>query len=179
MQQAGGTRRVIAYGWPICWADRRDRPDDQRAAVAHGTGVVPGPAVDVADDAARVLRPDRAGEPACGLWRAYAVPKAIRPCDGTLLAPRYRGNAFVALRGSWNRGHPTGHLVLRISFDERGQPQAFDELLTGFIDGDGSHFYGRSLGIAIDGALLRPVVALCDIGLPNNERVRGRAPHPV
>lgn len=102
---------------------------------------------------------DRTGEPARGLWRAYAVPKAMRLYDGTLLAPRYRGNAFVALRGSWNRGHPTEYLVLRISFDERGQPQAFDESLTGFVDGDGSNYYGRSVGIAI--APSRPTVLCC------------------
>ena len=44
----------------------------------------------------------------------------------------YRGSAFVALHGSWNREHPTGYKVVRIVFRD-GQPDHFEDFLTGFL----------------------------------------------
>jgi glucose/arabinose dehydrogenase len=67
----------------------------------------------------------------------------------------YQNDAFVAMRGSWNRSKPSGYKVVRVHF-ENGQPARFDDFLTGFlINNDRSHF-ARLVGLAVnrDGSLL-------------------------
>ncbi len=141
------------YGWPICWADRR--VDPMTNAPPSRMALEPNQPRPSMLPLTRREYCDRT-EPPRGVWHAHAAPMAMRFYDGTMFPPRYRGSAFVALSGSWNRGQPVGYSVLLVRFDERGQPQAFDEFLSGFLDGDGSYFYGRPVGIAVaaDGALL-------------------------
>jgi glucose/arabinose dehydrogenase len=67
----------------------------------------------------------------------------------------YRGDAFVALHGSWNRGKRTGYKVVRV-FTKNGVPTgAYEDFMTGFVV-DGSKVWGRPVGVAAahDGALL-------------------------
>ena len=67
----------------------------------------------------------------------------------------YRGDAFVALHGSWNRVPPAGYSVARIRFQD-GKPVRMEEFLTGFLTQDGAAHFGRPAGLAVapDGALL-------------------------
>jgi hypothetical protein len=67
----------------------------------------------------------------------------------------YRGDAFVALHGSWNRGKRTGYKVVRV-FAKNGVPTgAYEDFMTGFV-ADGAKVWGRPVGVAAahDGALL-------------------------
>jgi glucose/arabinose dehydrogenase len=67
----------------------------------------------------------------------------------------YRGDAFVALHGSWNRSHPTGYKVIRLPF-ENGKPTgAYEDFVTGFVSSDSS-VWARPVGLTVahDGALL-------------------------
>jgi len=67
----------------------------------------------------------------------------------------YRGQAFVALHGSWNRAKRTGYKVVIVKFDH-GQPTGeYEDFLTGFVVDDHS-VWGRPVGVAVahDGALL-------------------------
>jgi glucose/arabinose dehydrogenase len=67
----------------------------------------------------------------------------------------YRGQAFVALHGSWNRAKRTGYKVVVARF-EHGQPTGeYTDFLTGFVVDDHS-VWGRPVGVAVahDGALL-------------------------
>jgi glucose/arabinose dehydrogenase len=41
--------------------------------------------------------------------------------DGEQFPAEYRGDAFVALKGSWNRSEPTGYKVVRVRFKD-GRP---------------------------------------------------------
>src|SRR6266516_4690341 len=41
--------------------------------------------------------------------------------DGEQFPAEYRGDAFVALKGSWNRSGPTGYKVVRVRFKD-GRP---------------------------------------------------------
>jgi glucose/arabinose dehydrogenase len=69
--------------------------------------------------------------------------------------PGYRGGAFVAQHGSWNRKPPSGYRVVFIPF-AAGRPQGIPrDVLTGFLDDDGNA-QGRPVGLAVDatGALL-------------------------
>jgi len=67
----------------------------------------------------------------------------------------YRGQAFVALHGSWNRSKRTGYKVVIVKFNH-GQPTGeYEDFLTGFVVDDRS-VWGRPVGVAVahDGALL-------------------------
>jgi hypothetical protein len=67
----------------------------------------------------------------------------------------YRGDAFVALHGSWNRGKRTGYKVVRVKL-ENGRPTGeYEDFLTGFVVDDHG-VWGRPVGVAVahDGALL-------------------------
>jgi glucose/arabinose dehydrogenase len=64
---------------------------------------------------------------------------------GSQFPAEFRHDAFLALRGSWNRNPPTGDKLVRIRFDPQGRPLAFEDF----------HF-GRLVGTAVasDGSLL-------------------------
>ena len=67
----------------------------------------------------------------------------------------YQNDAFVTMRGSWNRTQPSGYKVTRVHF-EGGKPTRIDDFVTGFlVDGNRAQF-GRPVGIATmpDGSLL-------------------------
>lgn len=67
----------------------------------------------------------------------------------------YRNDAFVTMRGSWNRNPPVGYKVVRLRF-ENGKPTQFEDFVTGFLTKNGTAQFGRPVGTAVapDGALL-------------------------
>ncbi len=70
----------------------------------------------------------------------------------------YRGSAFVALHGSWNRAQPTGYKIVRVPF-RNGRPEgSYENFATGFWVGGlrRAEVWGRpaALAVAKDGALL-------------------------
>ncbi|MCO5734202.1 YbhB/YbcL family Raf kinase inhibitor-like protein [Rhizobium sp. SSA_523] len=95
-------------------------------------------------------------EPQIG-YTAHSAPMQMAFYDGQAFPEEYRGDAFVAMRGSWNRRPPSGYEVLRIKF-ENGEPVGAEHFLQGFLirQQDGSYGYlARLAGIAVgkDGAL--------------------------
>jgi glucose/arabinose dehydrogenase len=67
----------------------------------------------------------------------------------------YRGGAFIAQHGSWNRKPQSGYRVIFVPF-AGGRPQGTArDVLTGFLTADGDA-QGRPVGLAVDstGALL-------------------------
>jgi hypothetical protein len=67
----------------------------------------------------------------------------------------YKGSAFVAMHGSWNRGKRTGYKVVRLLFDESGKPTgAYEDFMTGMVASD-NDVWGRPVGVAVglDGSL--------------------------
>ncbi|NKF21000.1 PQQ-dependent sugar dehydrogenase [Solimonas marina] len=67
----------------------------------------------------------------------------------------YRGDAFVALHGSWNRSLRTGYKLVRVPMQD-GQPRGgYEDFMTGFVLDD-DRVWGRPVGVDIahDGALL-------------------------
>jgi glucose/arabinose dehydrogenase len=67
----------------------------------------------------------------------------------------YRGDAFVALHGSWNRAKRTGYKVVRLHLKDGVPDGTYEDFLTGFVIGPTS-VWGRPVGVAVagDGALL-------------------------
>jgi Raf kinase inhibitor-like YbhB/YbcL family protein len=133
------------YGWPYVFADSRLNPQDEVPAKVGLTNA----------DWARQSR-----EPAL-LYTAHSAPMQMAFYTGAMFPAEYRNDAFVAMRGSWNRKPPSGYEVVRVRFDAKGTPTAIDPFVTGFlVDGGGpggeDAFFGRPTGVAVaaDGALL-------------------------
>ena len=78
--------------------------------------------------------------------------------DGEQFPAEYRGDAFVALKGSWNRSEPTGYKVVRVRFKD-GKPEGgYENFVTGFwVSGQHrAEVWGRPAALAVmrDGSLL-------------------------
>ncbi len=95
-------------------------------------------------------------EPVLG-YTAHSAPMQMAFYDGNAFPADYRGDAFIAMRGSWNRRPPSGYEVVRVNF-ENGKPVRFEKFLEGFLlqQENGKYGYlGRLTGIAVgrDGSL--------------------------
>ena len=67
----------------------------------------------------------------------------------------YRGDAFIACHGSWNRSIRTGYKVIRVLLKNGVPTGQYDDFLTGFVV-DNKNVWGRPVGVTVahDGALL-------------------------
>ena len=92
------------------------------------------------------------------LFQAHSAPLGLVFYEGSQFPAEYKGDAFVALHGSWNRAKPTGYKVVRIKFKNGRPAGGYDNFLTGFWDGGTSpaRVWGRPVGLAVakDGSLL-------------------------
>ena len=88
-------------------------------------------------------------------YQAHAAPLAMTFYTGTMFPAEYQNDAFVTMRGSWNRSQPVGYSVVRLHF-ENGKPVRFDDFLTGFLVNDNKAHFARPVGVAVhsDGSLL-------------------------
>lgn len=89
------------------------------------------------------------------LIQAHSAPLGLTFYDSDGFPEEYRGDLFVALHGSWNRGKRTGYKVVRVMM-EAGQPNGvYQDFLTGFVRSD-AEVWGRPVGVAVapDGSLL-------------------------
>lgn len=74
---------------------------------------------------------------------------------GSSFPAEYRGDAFAAEHGSWNRSKRTGYKVIRIRMKEGKPTGEYEDFVTGFVVND-TEVWGRPVGVAVakDGALL-------------------------
>jgi glucose/arabinose dehydrogenase len=121
------------YGWP--WYTPYGQEDPRRS------GERP-------DLKGKVTTPDV-------LFQAHSAPLSIAFYTGAQFPKAYRGDAFVALRGSWNRTDRTGYKVVRMRFANGKATGEYDDFLTGFVI-DKNTVWGRPVGLvqAPDGSLL-------------------------
>jgi len=103
------------YGWPFCYGNRRVDPYLSNAP--QGT-------TRKAYCAATI--------PPALTYRAHSAPISFKFYTATQFPANYRGDAFVAFRGSWNRTPPSGYRVARVEF-EGGRPVRWRDFLTGFL----------------------------------------------
>lgn len=84
---------------------------------------------------------------------SHAAPMQMAFYNNQQFPIEYRGDAFVAMHGSWNRDQPSGYEIVRIHYDN-GRPVSIKPFLTGFLTNNGST--GRPVGMAVskDGSLL-------------------------
>ncbi len=86
---------------------------------------------------------------------AHAAPMQMVFARGSAFPAAYDGDAFVTMRGSWNRNPASGYEISRVRFS-RGQPTAIEPFVTGFLSDGGKTHIARPVGLAFarDGALL-------------------------
>jgi Raf kinase inhibitor-like YbhB/YbcL family protein len=94
------------------------------------------------------------------MYRAHSAPLQMAYYTGSQFPAEYRNDAFVAMRGSWNRKPASGYEIVRVHFNSSGNPESITPFLTGFLmpkaqDGKDVHF-GRPVGVAMlpDGSML-------------------------
>jgi Raf kinase inhibitor-like YbhB/YbcL family protein len=126
------------YGWPHVWGDGGINPQ----------GTPPG-GISKAQWQA-LSTPMALG------YTAHAAPMQMvfNPTGGSFPA-EYEGDAFVTMRGSWNREPASGYEIVRVRFAD-GQPRAFEPFASGFLTDGGTRHMARPVGLAFagDGALL-------------------------
>jgi glucose/arabinose dehydrogenase len=77
--------------------------------------------------------------------------------EGRMFPREYRGDAFVALHGSWNRSKRTGYKIIRIRFRNGKPVGGYEDFLVGWMMGpDVKEVWGRPVGLLFlaDGSML-------------------------
>ena len=125
------------YGWPYCFGNKQPDPITK-----------PPEGVTKEQYCRNTL-------PLALPYQAHSAPIEMIFYKGTQFPEDYKGDAFVAMHGSWNRSTPAGYKVARIRF-ENGKPQGFEDFLTGFLVDKGEGQFGRPAGLVVmkDGSLL-------------------------
>lgn len=121
------------YGWP--WYYIGDNPDPRHENARP-------------DLRGKITVPDV-------LIQAHSAPLGFAFYNHAAFPEEYRGDAFVALHGSWNRARWTGYKVVRVFLDDGVPTGVYEDFMTGFVLSDVA-VWGRPVGIAVakDGALL-------------------------
>ncbi|HZP86885.1 MAG TPA: PQQ-dependent sugar dehydrogenase [Burkholderiales bacterium] len=124
------------YGWPYAYIGPHPQPDFAQRAP---------------DKVQHTLVPDL-------LFEAHSSALDVLFYDGDMFPESYRGDAFVALKGSWNRRDPTGYKVVRVPFENGAPKGGYENFATGFwvAGSERAQTWGRpaALAVAHDGALL-------------------------
>src|SRR3546814_11215199 len=81
---------------------------------------------------------------------SHVAPLGLTFYDASLLAPRYRGGAFVGMHGSWNRRPPSGYKVVFVPFSNGRPAGSPEDVFTGLV-GDDGHAFGRQVEIGSAG----------------------------
>lgn len=118
------------FGYPYCHG--QDIPDPEFGDERSCGDLVP-PAMDLGPHVAAV---------------------GMRFYRGTAFPERYRGQAFIAEHGSWNRSNKIGYRVMVVHVDGNGRATEYEEFATGWLQGEDS--WGRPVDVMerADGSLL-------------------------
>jgi len=123
------------YGWPYAYIGRHEDPRR------------------------RGERPDLVAKSTVPslLIASHSAPLGIAFYEGTMFPQQYRGAAFVALHGSWNRTKRTGYSIIAVPF-RNGQPAGgYDDFVVGWMTSPTERrVWGRPVGLLVrpDGSLL-------------------------
>jgi glucose/arabinose dehydrogenase len=124
------------YGWPFAYTGQHPQP---------------GLAAKAPDKVRASRVPDL-------LFEAHSSTLDLLFYNATQFPAEYRGDAFVALRGSWNRSQPTGYKIVRVPFRDGHPRGSYENFVTGFwVSGrERARVWGRPAAIAVakDGSLL-------------------------
>jgi glucose/arabinose dehydrogenase len=124
------------YGWPYAYIGKHPQPGFANLALAK---------------VAATITPDL-------LFQAHSSLLDLVFYEGNQFPAQYKGQLFVALKGSWNRSLPTGYKIALVPFKD-GKPEGYyQNFATGFwMSGERrAEVWGRpaALAVAKDGSLL-------------------------
>jgi glucose/arabinose dehydrogenase len=124
------------YGWPYAYIGKHPQPGFANLAP---------------DKVAASITPDL-------LFQAHSSLLDLVFYEGNQFPAQYKGQLFVALKGSWNRSLPTGYKVVLVPF-KNGRPLGYyQNFATGFWSAgeNRAEVWGRpaALAVAKDGSLL-------------------------
>jgi len=91
------------------------------------------------------------------LIQAHSAVLGLVFYEGKMFPDEYRGDAFVALHGSWNRTKRTGYKIIRIRFKDGRPIGGYDDFITGWMTSEESQdVWGRPVGLLVlkDGSML-------------------------
>ena len=131
-------REGADYGWPFVFENGKANPaDEPPGGQTH------------AQYAAKTVSPKL-------LYKAHSAPLGMVFYNGKQFPQEYQNDAFVTMHGSWNRAEPSGYKLVRVRFNAQGQPEKFEDFVTGWLVNDNQAQFGRVCGIAqhADGSLL-------------------------
>jgi glucose/arabinose dehydrogenase len=168
---ASGTRNPIGLAWlpgtNTLWAavQERDRlgdnlvPDFVTEIKDGGFYGWPYSYMGFEDPRRKGERPDLVKKALTGniLIQAHSAILGLAFNEGRMFPSKYRGNAFVALHGSWNRNERTGYKIIRIRFKNGKAVGGYDDFLTGWmLDPKSKEVWGRPVGLLFlaDGSML-------------------------
>lgn len=140
------------YGWPYAYVGRN--VDPRRKGERE-------------DLVAKTIVPDV-------LLEAHSAVLGLVFYEGKMFPEEYRGSAFAALHGSWNRSRRTGYKIISIPFKNGRLQGGYEDFLTGWMLGeDKREVWGRPVGLLVlpDGSML-----ITDDGANKIWRVTYRAP---
>lgn len=123
------------YGWPYAYLGRHEEP--------RRKGERP-------DLVAKTVPPSL-------LVQAHSAALGIVFYDGSMFPAEYRGRAFVAFHGSWNRSKRTGYKIVSIPFKNGHPTGGYDDFVAGWMTSENSReVWGRPVMLLVmkDGSLL-------------------------
>ncbi|MBI3652888.1 MAG: sorbosone dehydrogenase family protein [Acidobacteria bacterium] len=91
------------------------------------------------------------------LIQAHSAILGLVFYQGKMFPKDYRGDAFAALHGSWNRDKRTGYKIIRIRFKNGKPVGGYDDFVVGWMLGeDNPNVWGRPVGLLVlkDGSML-------------------------
>ncbi len=123
------------YGWPWFYMGNHEDP--------RKVGMHP----ELAD---KVLKPDVPVQ-------SHSATLNLAFYTGSQFPEEYKGDAFAAFHGSWNRNKRTGYKIVRVPIDKQSGKALgeYEDFVTGFVNPDGN-VWGRPVGVTVakDGSLL-------------------------
>ena len=130
------------YGWPYCYGE-------QQANIA-----IPYPPPQGFDTLEQYC--EVATVATAETYQAHSAPINLKFYEGDMFPDEYQGDAFVTMRGSWNRFPAVGYKVVRLDFGENGELNAVDDFVSSWLIEDGMAQFGRVAGLLVmdDGSLL-------------------------
>jgi glucose/arabinose dehydrogenase len=115
------------YGWPWYYTGNHQDP---RHAGKHP---------ELAD---KVIVPDV-------LLQSHSASLCMTFYTAKQFPEQYRGAAFAAEHGSWNRAKRTGYKVICVPMNKGKAAGEYDDFLTGFVTESGD-VWGRPVGVTVD-----------------------------
>jgi glucose/arabinose dehydrogenase len=87
-------------------------------------------------------------------FEAHSANLGIDFYEGEMFPAEYKNDAFVAQHGSWNRTTPVGYRIMRVKFDDKGNPAGKEVFADGWLNNGAA--VGRPVDIEemADGSLL-------------------------